>query len=322
MKKGIKISLIIATILVILGLGMTITVLAVNNFDYETLNFGGKIETKEALLNEDFNNININVDTMEISFIKTSDATGKIIYDQRVNTNFEISVAAGTLNVRQTNIRKFFFFTGFFFKKTKMDIYLPKDTYNNLILNTATGHINIPKEFTFDKINIDSETGNINLFAKANEISIETETGRVHLKDINANNIVIETSTGSHTLENVNVTNLIKLKIETGRVTLNNVKMDNLRVNSSTGRVYLTNVIASGRFDINAGTGSIFLTSSDAAEIYIKTSTGNVTGTLLTSKIFYCKAETGRINVPKTTTGGICDIETETGNIDITIVNP
>ena len=81
-----------------------------------------------------------------------------------------------------------------------MDIYLPKDTYNNLILNTATGHINIPKEFTFDKINIDSETGNINLFAKANEISIETET-ESYLKDINANNIVIETSTGSHTLK-------------------------------------------------------------------------------------------------------------------------
>ena len=35
-----------------------------------------------------------------------------------VNTNFEISVAAGTLNVRQTNIRKFFLYW-FFFKKTK-----------------------------------------------------------------------------------------------------------------------------------------------------------------------------------------------------------
>ena len=49
---------------------MAITVLAVNNFDYETLKFGGKMETKEALLNEDFNNININVDTIEIYLLR------------------------------------------------------------------------------------------------------------------------------------------------------------------------------------------------------------------------------------------------------------
>jgi hypothetical protein len=51
----------------------------------------------------------------------------------------------------------------------------------------------------------------------------------------------------------------------------------------------------------------------------IETSTGSVKGTILTPKIFMIRSDTGKINVPETTTGGICRIRTSTGNISITI---
>jgi|BioPla2DNA2_1021312.scaffolds.fasta_scaffold14179_5 DUF4097 and DUF4098 domain-containing protein YvlB len=322
MKKGIKISLIIAAVLVVIGLSIVITVLAVNDFDYELLNGSGKVETKEALLIEEFNNINIDVEVIDVNLIKTNDPTCKIIYDKRENSNFEISVVDNTLKIRETTIRKFYFFTGFGFKKTKMEVYLPKDTYNKLVLKSATSSMNIPKDFTFDTISINSNTGHVNLFAKANEITIKVDTGKVQVKDITANNIDIETSTGSHALENITVANLLRVNTDTGTLTLKNVSVHSLRAGTSTGRVYLTNVVATNRFDINTSTGSIFLTDSDAEEIYIKTSTGNVSGTILTSKIFYCKANNGKVNVPRTTTGGICEITTDTGSINLTIVNP
>ena len=59
--------------------------------------------------------------------------------------------------------------------------------------------------------------------------------------------------------------------------------------------------------------------NSDAAQISVKTSTGDVTGTLLSEKVFITETSTGTIRVPKTITGGKCEITTSTGNIKIDI---
>lgn len=58
---------------------------------------------------------------------------------------------------------------------------------------------------------------------------------------------------------------------------------------------------------------------SDAAEIYVRTSTGSVKGTLLSEKVFITETSTGSVSVPKTVTGGKCEIRTSTGDIQIEI---
>ena len=57
----------------------------------------------------------------------------------------------------------------------------------------------------------------------------------------------------------------------------------------------------------------------EARTISIKTDTGDVTGTLLSEKEFITDSDTGNIDVPKTTTGGKCEITTDTGDIKIDI---
>ena len=51
----------------------------------------------------------------------------------------------------------------------------------------------------------------------------------------------------------------------------------------------------------------------------MKTDTGDVTGSLLSDKIFFAESDVGSVDVPKTTTGGVCEIRTDTGKIAITI---
>ena len=58
----------------------------------------------------------------------------------------------------------------------------------------------------------------------------------------------------------------------------------------------------------------------DAENLEIETGTGDVRGTLLSSKIFMVKTSTGDIDVPETTTGGICKVKTSTGEVYIRIV--
>ena len=80
-------------------------------------------------------------------------------------------------------------------------------------------------------------------------------------------------------------------------------------------------VIASGNYNIKRSTGKMNFTDCDANELYIKTSTGDIKGNLLTNKIFITESDTGKINVPKSTKGGICEISTDTGDIMIEIKN-
>jgi len=57
----------------------------------------------------------------------------------------------------------------------------------------------------------------------------------------------------------------------------------------------------------------------DAGEIYVDTDTGDVSGTLLSDKVFIVKTDTGKIDVPNSISGGRCEIETDTGDVKISI---
>ena len=61
------------------------------------------------------------------------------------------------------------------------------------------------------------------------------------------------------------------------------------------------------------------LDGCDAAEIFIETDTGDITGTLLTEKVFDAHSDTGRVAVPKTGSGGSCKLNTDTGDIKVTV---
>ena len=62
------------------------------------------------------------------------------------------------------------------------------------------------------------------------------------------------------------------------------------------------------------------LAEADAGELHIRTDTGDVTGTLRTKKVFITETDTGKVEVPKSITGGECEITTDTGDIKIEIL--
>ena len=93
----------------------------------------------------------------------------------------------------------------------------------------------------------------------------------------------------------------------------------NVVSNGNTGAISLKNVIAAEKFSIERSTGDVKFDGCDAAEIFVKTDTGDVTGSLLSNKIFVVEADTGSVDVPKTATGGKCEITTDTGDINISI---
>ena len=58
---------------------------------------------------------------------------------------------------------------------------------------------------------------------------------------------------------------------------------------------------------------------SDAEAVYVTTDTGDVKGTFLTDKVYITKTDTGSVDVPGSTSGGRCEITTDTGDIKLSV---
>lgn len=94
---------------------------------------------------------------------------------------------------------------------------------------------------------------------------------------------------------------------------------ETIAIETDTGDVVIAEIYAT-KLDIETDTGDVKLRAFDAAQISIESDTGDVTGTLRTGKLFRCSSDTGDIHIPKSEPFGQCEIETDTGDIEIKVV--
>lgn len=314
MRKGLIIFLIILAVLAIAFVG----IMHLLKWDFN------KLSTVEYVTNthetiDNFKNISILTDVADITLIK-GEKTFVECYEIK-NLTHNVSVENDTLKIQVQDNRKWYEHIGVFLGAPKITVYLTENEYEALMIESDTGSTNLPKDFTFNTINIKSDTGKIILGAKAkNIIKLKTDTGHIVADGISAKNIEITTATGSQKITNAAIAEEIETGASTGKVVLENVTCKSIESIGDTGSLTLKNVIAAENFDLERSTGNITLERSDAAEIFIDTDTGNIKGTILSNKIFLTESETGKIDVTKSDTGGRCEISTDTGNIKIEIV--
>lgn len=265
-----------------------------------SLSITGILETKEYEINDKFSDIEIITDTADIEFILSENLNTSVVCTEQKNINHSVSVKDNTLLIKVYDNRKWYEYININFGKTKITIYLPKNEYGELFIDSDTGNINIPNNFNFNSIDIIDDTGNVKNYASVNDnIKIKTSTGNIHIENINANIIDLSASTGNTKIVNAKCVNLLS-------------KVD-------TGNVLLKNVVATEKFIIETDTGDVKFVASDASDIFVKTDTGNVTGSLLTDKVIFAESDTGNIDVPKIIADEKCEITTDTGDIKITI---
>jgi DUF4097 and DUF4098 domain-containing protein YvlB len=265
-----------------------------------SLSIIGILETKEYEINDKFSDIEIITDTADIEFILSENLNTSVVCDEQKNINHSVRVKDNTLLIKVDDNRKWYEYININFGKTKITIYLPKNEYGELFIESDTGNINIPNNFNFNSIDIIEDTGNIKNYASVNDnIKIKTSTGNVHVENINAN--------------------IIDLSASTGNIKIVNAKCVNLLSKVDTGNVLLKNVVATEKFIIETDTGDVKFVASDASDVFVKTETGNGTGNLLTHKVIFAESDTGKIDVPKIIADEKCELTTDAGDIKITI---
>ena len=300
MNKTTKIWLIVAAALVALGLVIFAGVMTVYDYDFTKLSTV-TYETNTYEIGDAFDKIAIDVNTTEIKFAPSADERCRIDCFETDKVKYSATVQDSTLIIEKVDTRKWYDYIGIFLGKQTLTLYLPQDNYTSLSINTNTGDVVLPKDFTFEEIEIDGDTADVQCLASVSKnIEIELSTGSIGVTELTAENIDFSTATGDININNVNVNGNVEIETDTGNISLNKV-------------------VAKGDFEIESSTGNVKFEKSDAAQIFVKTSTGNVTGNLLSEKIFITDTSTGNVIVPKTVSGGKCEITTSTGNIEIHI---
>ena len=300
MGKTFKIWLIIATSLIVVGGILFVVGMTGKKWDFSKLSTE-KYETNFSLVSEEFKQISIKVETADISVVPVEDATCKIVFYEHEKVKHLATVSDETLTISVVDQRQWYDHIGISVSSPKIIIYLPEKEYASLNIKGSTGNVEILNDIQTENVDISISTGNITL------------------QNLTVDKMSLSVSTGDIKVSSVDCEREVKLKGETGKTTLSDIQCGSLYSKASTGKAVLSNVIATDVFLVERSTGDVKFEGCDAGEIQIKTSTGKVAGSLLSEKNFFAHTSTGKINVPKTTTGGKCAITTSTGDIKVEI---
>ncbi len=320
MKTAVKVWLIIAVSLVVVGGAVFCIVMAANGWDFSRIG-SQKMVTNTYEVSEDFEAISIDADTEDISFLPSSDGKCSVVCYEDEKLRHSVSVQGGKLIIRTEDSRAWYDYIGNVSLKTPtITVYLPETEYTSLFITEDTGDITVPKDFSFGSAEITASTGDVDFSASSSGlIKIKTSTGDISVSELSAGELRLSVSTGHVEARSIVCGGDVDLTVSTGKAEFTDLSCKNLRSKGSTGDFSLKKVIAEDVFSIERSTGDVNFDRCDASELEIETDTGKVTGSLLTSKVFIARSDTGKIDVPETTEGGKCKITTDTGRIQIEI---
>lgn len=320
MKNAGRISFVIGMILVLAGIAVCVLVLAVGGWDFQSLS------TKRCVTNtyditEEFQNIRLDTATADVRLVPSADGVCRVVcfeYDTMPHT---VLAEGGVLSVTVRDERRLVDHISLITVKSPViTVHLPQKEYEALSVSVSTGDVEIAREFTFGSIAVATTTGDVNCRASASgELSIAVSTGDIALEHVSADAISLATTTGDMLLRDITCAGDARLSVTSGDTSVTNLTCADFISKGNTGDLILENALAGVSFSVTRTTGDIKLESCDAAEMTLKTGTGDITGTLLSEKIFAAKTNTGRLQVPQTSTGGVCSLTTTTGDIRISL---
>ncbi len=320
MKKSLVIWLAIALILNFIGLAVFGAAFAASGFDFKELSWQ-KFETNTYNIDENFEKISIKTIVSDIIFIPSDSEECKMVFYENKKVRHSAKVIDGELIIESDDEREWFdYITLFNFENEKIRLYLPKDIYESLKIETVTGDIVLPRNFAFDSINISGTTCDVECMASSTALTeIKLTTGDIEIENASFGDLRLTVSTGDIEAEGIKCSGDVYIKVSTGDTELDGINCKSFTSEGTTGDIEMSGVIAAEKFDIRRSTGDVRFKNCDASELYVKTGTGSVTGSLLSEKVFITETSTGSVKVPSSVSGGRCEIKTSTGDIRIEI---
>lgn len=306
---------ITAIVLMIAGTVLFAAGMMLQDWDFAKLDTTTFV-TNEYTIRQDFQKISVQTDRADLILLPSDGDTCRVVCFEEENIAHRAEVKEDTLIIRSEDERAWYEHIGIFFGRSKITVYLPQTTYESLLVRSDTGDVKIPTKFSFAEISVTGNTGRIECLASTSgKIKLATDTGDISMEHVTAGGLELAVSTGRVTLSDVQCRGDATVKVSTGKSVLTDLICNNFVSTGNTGDISMKNLTAKQKLFVERSTGDVKFDHCDGAEIQVKTDTGDVKGTLRSEKVFFAQTDTGRVEIPKTTAGGICDVTTDTGDI-------
>lgn len=236
-NKGLIISLIVFLVIVCILL-ICFMVNVINGKHVLTKMFVSDRQSNKLVIDEtyenNFKNVNINVDAGDVYVKESNNNNVKVlVYGEKENT--KVNATDGNLSIAAKEKKCF----GFCFNvtKTKVEVYLPIDYKNNIVINNKYGDVNVGS-FLNANVNIDANCGDV-LIKKALNTKVNNDYGDIKInnaKDVNVNasagdidlgkvsNVTVKNSYGN--IEVLNVLSYMNIEADCGNIEIKNVNIN------------------------------------------------------------------------------------------------
>ncbi|MCR5634623.1 MAG: DUF4097 domain-containing protein [Lachnospiraceae bacterium] len=273
-----KASVYIAIGLIIIGLGIAFTGMSMKSFSFDSISSEPPYEEKTYDVTEDFDNIDLSVGSADIEILLSDDDDTHFICYENDNKTHDVTVEGDTLIIKEKQLKKLQI--GFYFgNENKSKLYLPKDEYDEFIINVGSG------DLAFDSFS----------FASVNA----------------------EVGSGAITIRNCEVSGDACFDIGSGKVIIENFTCDNGSFKAGSGDYELTNMICSGNLDLEVSSGDVEMDKCDADNMSISASSGTIEGTVLSKFDYEISVASGDTKVPDNGNDGTCKIKVGSGDVRI-----
>lgn len=311
----------IAAILILVGAVFCIGAMAAGGFDWNRLGTMSYV-TRTHRIDQAFSGIVVESEEYSVRLLPSQDGECKVLCtDSEDGKLFHtVSVLEGTLTIRRQDDRSWHEHVGTSFAKMEIEVYLPQKDYESLTVRTASGRVEVSRELSFADARVETASGSVHFSAEAGkELTVKTASGRIQISNASPEAMSVRSASGSITLEAIHGDSRLNSETASGRITLTNVECREVTVDTESGGIRFTDVLASEKLSARSASGSVHLERCDAEALSIRTTSGSVKGSLLSEKVFLTDTSSGSVSVPRTVSGGVCEITTASGSIKITI---
>ena len=142
MKKREKIWKIIAVCCIGVGIIVSVSAMAAVGFDFTKFS-STKYELETCVVEEPFENIEIQTDWQDIRLLPSETPECKVVYAGNETLTYTVKVESGTLKINTEEHREWYqYLSNFNFGDyTDVTLYLPEKDYQSLSVSTSSGSV-------------------------------------------------------------------------------------------------------------------------------------------------------------------------------------
>ncbi len=316
MKKSIKVSLIIASLLLLSGLCLCAIGYAIGGPD-AFIAESEDYETATAVF-DGVDSFEIDGEAADVSIVYSTADEVKVIYPYSEKSGYNVECNNGKLTIEYEDNKHWYDNIGIDLISEDLIIVLeiPQKSYDSINISTASGDIGITERIDAGICALSTVSGELRADVVADELVASTTSGDIFLgADVQGLSIVSTTS-GDMTIDGS--FNDIKLSTTSGDISLNYLTADGIKVTSASGSVELIDAVVSGDISVDTVSGDVSLSLVDADNYTVSTTSGDVSGTILSSKLFDVDTTSGDAVTPYVDFAeGTFAIDTTSGDIYI-----